>query len=179
MLIRLLVCAGMGVGRLAELAYSRRNMAERGEAAEGAASRRIFPLIVALHTLVIVAVLLRGRNRPSLGWLLLLIAAQAPRLWVLQTLGNRWNARGAVPAEMEIETGGPYAYVRHPNYSVVAVELASLPLAFGMRRAAVLASLANAALLAIRIRDEETALMTLPGYEEHFADKPRFVPRIN
>ena len=139
-------------------------------------SRRTYPLIVLLHSLVIGGTLLRGSARPRRGWLLLLLAVQPVRLWVLTTLGARWNARGAVPEAMEVCTEGPYAFVRHPNYSVIAIELASLPAAFGLGRLAAAASLVNAALLTPRISDEEALLFQLPGYREHFESKPRFLP---
>jgi methyltransferase len=77
---------------------------------------------------------------------------------------------------MQIETRGPYRFVRHPNYCIVLVELAALPLAFGLRRVAVAATIANALLLAVRIREEERLLFQLEGYEEHFRRLPRFIP---
>ncbi len=178
MLTRLLVCGYMAGARLAELAYSRRNIGSFDASEEGQWSRRTFPLIVALHTAVIGSTALVGSRRPKWPLLAGLIAAQGVRVWTLLTLGRRWNARAAVPAAMEVATGGPYAYVRHPNYAVVAVELFCLPAAFGLTRAAAAASLANAALLAARIREEEALLSRLPGYQEHFADKPRFLPGL-
>ncbi len=167
----------MGGARLAELAWSRRNMALSGERVEGPWSRRTYPGIVGLHTAVIVGTALFG-GRARWGRLALLLAVQPVRVWVLMTLRERWNVRGTVPTEMEVATTGPYAYVRHPNYAVVAVELAALPLAFGMPGLAVVGSLANAALLAARIPEEEAALARLPGWNEHFGSKRRFIPGV-
>ena len=178
MLIRVAVCGLMAVARLIELCHSRRNIRSRGPSNESGLNRRIFPAIVAVHAMVIGGTLLFGRGQPKRFWLLLLLAAQPLRWWVLRTLGDRWNARGAVPESMPIATDGPYALVRHPNYSVVAVELAALPLAFGLDGLAIVASLANGALLAVRIREEEALLFELPGYREHFGAKPRFVPFV-
>jgi methyltransferase len=177
MLIRLLCCGAMGAARLLELAYSRRNLRDAGDTREGRASRSTFPLIVLVHAAVIGGTAVWGR-KPRFSWLALLLAVQPVRLWVLLTLRDRWNARGAVACDMTVATDGPYAYVRHPNYTVVMVELLSLPMAFGLRRLALSASLANVPLLALRIRDEEALLTDLPGYLDHFADKPRFMPRI-
>jgi methyltransferase len=171
------VCGGMAAARLAELRHSRRSLERSGPAHEGRWSRATYPLIVALHAMVIGGTLFRG-GRPRPAWLAVLLAAQPVRLWVLSSLGSRWNTRAAVPQRMDVVTTGPYAYVRHPNYSVVALELAALPLAFGLWRLAVLATLANAVLLGPRIREEEARLMALPGYREHFAGLPRFVPRL-
>jgi methyltransferase len=176
-LIRVAVCGFMAAARLIEMRQSRANL-QATEARESALNQRIFPLIVALHTAVIVATLLLGRGRISRGWLLLLSGVQPLRWWTLATLGKRWNARGAVPEAMEVETGGPYAFVRHPNYSIVAVELAALPAAFGLGQVALGATAANVALLAVRVREEESLLFNLPGYREHFGQKPRFIPFV-
>ncbi len=178
MLTRVLVCAGMGAARLVELAYSRRNIAAAGETAEGPLSRGTYPFIVAVHTLAIVGTLLKGRDRASAAWLALLVAAQPLRLWVLATLGGRWNARAAVPADMEVATTGPYAFVRHPNYTVVGIELFALPMAFGLWRLALGVAAVNCVLVALRLREEEAALDRLPGYRAHFAGKKRFVPGV-
>jgi methyltransferase len=175
--MRLLVCAAMALARVGELGISRRNIRESANAAEGPWSRATYPAIVALHTATIAGTFALGRTTQR-RWLFALLAVQPLRAWVLLTLGRRWNARAAVPPAMEIETGGPYAFVRHPNYAVIGVELATLPLAFGLPRLAFAASVANACLLAPRIREEEAALMRLPGYRAHFAEKARFVPFV-
>jgi methyltransferase len=177
LLIRAAVCLYMAVARISELWWSRRNLRVQAEAREGDWSKRTFPLIVVLHTGVMAGtLLLGGRTRP--GWLCLLLALQPLRFWVLATLGERWNARGAVSAQIEVATGGPYAYVRHPNYAIVLAELFALPMAFGLPRLAALALLINAGLLAVRIRDEESLLAQVPGYREHFGARPRFLPGL-
>lgn len=177
-MIRVLVCGLMGGARLIELAWSRRNLASSGPTSEGRWSRATYPGVVALHVAVIGGTAVFGRRNSRRPWLVLLLAVQPVRAWVLLTLGQRWNTRAAVPATMQVATGGPYRHVRHPNYSVVAVELAALPLAFGLPRLAIAASLANALLLGPRIREEERALDRLPGYRAHFARKPRFIPGV-
>ena len=53
---------------------------------------------------------------------------------------------------------GPYRFVNHPNYLVVAAEIALLPLVFGLWQVALIFSVLNAALLAVRIRAENRAL---------------------
>jgi methyltransferase len=173
---RLAVCVFAIACRLAELRVSGRNIRRYGVATEGERSRRTYPLIVALHTVVLGSTLLFGRRRVRWPLLGMFLAAQPVRAWVLLTLGGRWNARGVVPSAMTPATDGPYAYVRHPNYIVVAVELFSLPAAFGLGKLASAASLVNAWLLWLRIRDEEALLAEVPGYAEHFDDKPRFIP---
>ena len=53
---------------------------------------------------------------------------------------------------------GPYRFVSHPNYVVVAAEIAILPLVFGLWPIALVFTLLNAAVLAVRIREENRAL---------------------
>jgi len=88
----------------------------------------------------------------------------------------QWNVRAAVPADMEPVTGGPYRWVRHPNYVAVAVEFAALPVFGGGYAEALALSAANAAILRWRIRAEERLLDAIPAYRRAFAGVPRFVP---
>lgn len=83
---------------------------------------------------------------------------QAMRVWVLMTLGERWTTRIIILPGAPLVTGGPYRFVSHPNYWVVAGEILVLPLAFGLPVFALVFSLLNAAALTIRIRAEEKAL---------------------
>jgi methyltransferase len=53
---------------------------------------------------------------------------------------------------------GPYRFVQHPNYIVVALEIAVVPLALGLPLIALIFSIANAAMLAYRISIENRAL---------------------
>lgn len=168
----------MAAARIGELGYSRRNIEAAGETREGEWSRRTFPLIVAVHSAVIGGAALLGETKVRWPWLALLFAAQPLRAWVLLTLGRRWNVRAAVPSRMHVATEGPYAYIRHPNYLVVAVELAALPLAFGLGWLAFAATAVNSVVLAGRIREEEAALEALPGYVEHFGGRKRFIPHL-
>ncbi|GAC1595005.1 MAG: hypothetical protein NVS4B10_03180 [Myxococcales bacterium] len=78
-----------------------------------------------------------------------------------------------VPGEPPV-TGGPYRFVRHPNYAAVVLELAAVPLIHGAFWTAALFSCANAALLAVRIRAEERALGG--DWARAFADRPRLLP---
>lgn len=168
----------MAIARLSELAWSRHNLAGSGVTTEGRLSRATYPLIVVLHTAVIGGTVVFGRGRVRWPWLAVLIAVQPLRAWVLTTLGGRWNARAAVPDELRIETGGPYAYVRHPNYAIIFIELIALPLAFGVSWLAAAGTVGNAVLLAPRIIEEEAALMRRPAYRETMARRKRFIPGL-
>ena len=84
---------------------------------------------------------------------------QVLRVWVLATLGRRWTTRIIVlPGEQLVATG-PYRWLTHPNYVVVIGEIAVLPLCLGLPWYALAFSLANAAVLTVRIRAENAALL--------------------
>ena len=85
---------------------------------------------------------------------------QCARLWVLATLGRRWTIRVIVLPGETLISRGPYRLMRHPNYAVVAGEIAVVPLALGMPIYALLFSIFNAAVLTVRIRAENAALAT-------------------
>lgn len=176
-LLRIAVCGYAIALRLAELRASRRHIRSFDAVEEGKASRATYPLMVLVHTMVLVGTPLFGK-KANRFFLAVFLLAQPVRVWVLRSLGRAWNTRGAVPSDMRPVTTGPYAHIRHPNYSIVVVELFALPAAFSLPRLAFIATVANALVLAVRIRDEEALLMKLPGYEEHFGRLPRFVPRI-
>ena len=92
------------------------------------------------------------------AWAAAFVVLQGLRAWTLMTLGPRWTTRIiTVPGEALVRRG-PYRFVRHPNYTVVAGEVAVLPLALGLRRFAVTFSALNAVVLAVRIRAEDRAL---------------------
>ena len=145
--------------RLAELALARRNtraLLARGAYEVGAGH---YPLIVAVHALWLASLwwLAPGEaiNWPLIGLFLLL---QLARLWVLATLGERWTTRIIVLPDAPLVARGPFRFARHPNYAIVVGEIAILPFAFGLWKVAIVFSILNAAVLAVRIRTEERAL---------------------
>jgi acyl carrier protein len=90
--------------------------------------------------------------------LALVFGAQAVRYWVIHALGGRWTTRVLhVPGD-PLVTGGPFRWLRHPNYLAVVVEVAALPLVHSAFLTATIFSAANAALLRQRIRAEEALL---------------------
>lgn len=169
-----------GAQRLVELRISARNRSRSGPGAQ--ASPRTYPAMVAAHLALFAtsAWPRPGRQvpRPVRTAALLGLAASAGlRLWVIRTLGADWNVTAHVRPGVRIETGGPYRYIRHPNYVAVALEFACLPIAVGAVPEAALLSVANAAVLVPRIRAEERLLEAIPGYREAFQGVPRFIPR--
>lgn len=145
--------------RLGELVLARRNT--RHLIANGAheASPGHYPLIVAVHTSWLIALWVLAPGRAILWPLIaVFLLLQLGRLWVLASLGRRWTTRIIVTPGAPLVAGGPFRFVRHPNYVVVVLEIAVLPLAFGLWEAALIFSLLNAAVLVIRVRAEEKAL---------------------
>ena len=146
--------------RLAEVGYARRNarrLLAAGGVEHGAGH---YPLMVALHAgwLVALFVLVPADAPANWGLLGLYGLLQLGRLWVIASLGGRWTTRVIVVPGAPLVTRGPYRFLRHPNYLVVALEIPVLPLAFGAWQIALVFGLANLALLAYRIRVEERAL---------------------
>lgn len=166
--------------RGAELALSRRNA--RRALARGAveAGRGHYPAMVAVHALFLAACAAEALARPEPPPPVALAAAggalagQALRWWAVAALGDRWNTRILVIPGAAPVTGGPYRYLRHPNYLAVALEVACLPLAWGSWRVALLFSAANALLLAVRIPAEEAALGE--PWRRAFDGRPRLIP---
>ena len=155
--------------RLLELAYSRRN--ERRLRARGAVERGAghYPLMVGLHVLWLVSTLaeglLRGPEIPA--WWPLPLAAfllvQPLRYWAIVSLGTNWTTRVLVVPGVKLVKGGPYRYLPHPNYVVVAVEVLTFPLIFGAWITALVFSVLNATILFVRIRTENRALREHAG----------------
>jgi len=115
--------------------------------------------MVALHALWLAGLWYWAWPQPA-NWCLvgLYAAVQIARLWVTASLGERWTTRVIILPGAPLVRSGPYRFLNHPNYVVVAIEIALLPLAFGLVLYAAIFSLANAVLLGFRIRAENRAL---------------------
>ena len=123
-----------------------------------------YQLIVALHALWLVALWTWGRDHDvERLWLITFVVLQGARVWVIASLGRRWTTRVIVRSGAAPVARGPYRWLRHPNYVVVALEIAVVPLALGLPLLALGFSIANAVLLAWRIRVENEALAWAAG----------------
>ena len=163
-----LLVAAVGIERLAELVVSTRNA--RWALARGGVEygRGHYPVMSAMHAALLVACVVEVAvaDRPFLPWLgwpmlSLVVAAQALRWWCVATLGHQWNTRVIVVPDLPLVTSGPYRWLRHPNYVAVVVEVAALPLVHTAWVTALVFTLANAAVLSVRIPVEERALATV------------------
>ena len=118
-----------------------------------------YPLMVVLHTAWLMSLWAFGYDQPiDIVALVIYLALQVLRVWVMATLGARWTTRIIVPPNAPLVTSGPYRYLRHPNYAVVAAEIAILPLTLQLPAVAVIFTLLNAGVIFIRIRAENQAL---------------------
>ncbi|WP_163100940.1 isoprenylcysteine carboxyl methyltransferase family protein [Peribacillus alkalitolerans] len=130
--------------------------------------------MIAMHTLFFISLYTEVsilQKSPSKGWPLLLIIfilAQFIRVWALYSLGRHWNTKIIVIPNVNVIKKGPYRYVRHPNYAIVAMEIAVVSLLFNAFFTFVLFSIANAIMMYVRIPLEEQALRTLTDYNDHF-----------
>lgn len=159
-----LILALVSAQRLGELALARRNttaLLARGgrEIAPGH-----YPALVLVHAAWLAALWYWGWNAPvNLALLAVFIGLQGLRVWVIATLGSRWTTRIIVVPGAKLVATGPYRFLSHPNYAVVAGEIAVLPLALGLPGLALLFTLGNALILSVRIRAESRALAQTGG----------------
>ena len=168
--------------RLVELVISKRNAARAFEQGGQEFGRGHFGVMKVLHTTFLFAapaeVLLL--DRPVIPWLfgamlLLLCGTMALRYWAIGTLGERWNTRVIVVPGLQAVSGGPYRFVRHPNYLAVVLELFAIPMMHGAWITAAVFGLANLVLLKVRIDCEERALREVCGYDA-LEERPRVLP---
>jgi methyltransferase len=157
----------VGLERLAELVVSRRNAAWSKRNGGYETGREHYPAMVLLHTGLLVGMLVEAWvRRPDVPvvlaacMLVLVVASQALRWWCIATLGPRWNTRVIVVPGLPLVRSGPYRFLRHPNYVAVVVEGVALPLVHAAWLTAAVFTVANAVLLTVRLRVENTALAT-------------------
>jgi methyltransferase len=154
------VLAYVVIQRLAELVYAQANT--RRLLAEGGQEygRSHYPLFILLHGGWLLAIALHARPAESPDMLLLagFLASQIFRFWTLASIGRWWTTRIISSPDFPRVKKGPYRFIPHPNYTVVVVEIALLPLLLGAPIVAMIFSLANGLLLAFRIRMEAAVL---------------------
>ena len=154
-----LILSLVTVQRLAELGLSNRNTQRLLNQGAVEIGRGHYSLLVAVHIAWLAALWWWAPGQP-INWPLLMVFAllQLARVWVIATLGPRWTTRIIVLPDAPLVRGGPYRFIDHPNYLIVALEIAVLPLVFGLVGWALVFSILNAAVLSVRIRAENQAL---------------------
>jgi methyltransferase len=178
----LTLLAGVTVVRVIELRFSTQHQTRLF--AEGATKihEPLYPLMVGVHVSLLVASPLEvwvGQRPfiPWLGWpmLVLLGGCLAGRVWVWRSLGEQWNTQ-IVNSRRPIIDSGPYRYVRHPNYTIVIIEMFALPLVHTAYLTALICSIVNTFILQHRVHHEEVTLFARPDYATKMGTKPRFLP---
>lgn len=182
----LALLAIVGLLRLVEIRVSRRN--QRYLTSHGVAKvpEPHFRWMVIFHTAILVSaglevVLLQRPLLPLLAapMAVLFLLANGLRFWVIRTMSWHWNVEVMDSTKLGVVTGGPYRWVRHPNYVGVFVELVALPLIHTAWLTALVGSALHVVVLRRRIRTEEAALLADPEYRAAMGSKPRFLPKLS
>lgn len=170
--------------RLTELIVAKRNekwMKHRGGVEYG---REHYPYIVALHVLFLVSfmaeVLLFDKSLTTYWYIIapIIVFTQVIRYWAVFSLGPFWNTRIIIIPNADVVSKGPYQFLKHPNYLVVALEILCIPLLFNAYLTSILFTLTNVLMMKVRIPEEERALVNSTNYVNAFQSKHRFIPYI-
>lgn len=160
-----LFIALIGAERLVELVVSRRNATWSFARGGREFGRGHYPVMVGMHAALLLSCVAEVffAHRPfipALGWPMVAVvaASTAVRWWCATTLGKHWNPRLIIVPGAELVRSGPYRWVHHPNYMAVAAEVAALPLVHSAWLTAIVFTIANAAVLRVRISAENRAL---------------------
>jgi methyltransferase len=170
--------------RLVELRIAKGNekwMKQQGALEFGLVHYRYMVLMHVLFFVSLVSEKVLLNRGLSPVWPLLLfifILVQLMRIWVLSSLGKYWNTKIIVLAGANVIRKGPYRFIKHPNYLVVAIELVVVPLLFNAYFTASLFTILNVIMLMIRIPMEEKALRELTEYAGTFQSINRFLPKV-
>ncbi|MBD7964654.1 isoprenylcysteine carboxyl methyltransferase family protein [Fictibacillus norfolkensis] len=170
------------IQRLAEVRIAKSN--EKKLLSKGAveAGSDHYKWMVSMHVAFFVVFFLEVyvfNAQPPSWWIVpftLFLMAQVIRVWAISSLGEFWNTKIILLPGANVVARGPYRFMRHPNYTVVSLELLVMPLIFGAYFTAILFTILNIFMLRVRIPAEEKALMELTDYEKSHGQKQRFFP---
>lgn len=128
-----------------------------------------YPFMIALHVSFFISLLIevlyfKSTVVPFYELLVVFILLQLFRVWCLASLGMYWNTKIIILPGANVVVKGPYAYIRHPNYLVVCLEIVVLPLLFQAYVTAILFTILNLIMLSVRIPIEERALKEATNY---------------
>jgi methyltransferase len=146
--------------RLIELAHARRNTARLRRLGAVEADGEGHLLFVLLHAgwLASLAAFVPAATPPHWSLIGVFALLQLGRIWVIVSLGRYWTTRIMTLPDTPLVRTGPFRYLRHPNYLLVILEIAVLPLAFGAVAIAATFSVFNAVLIVRRVRIEDRVL---------------------
>jgi methyltransferase len=181
----LALLALVGIGRLAELAISRRNQRQLEQKGVRKIPEAHFRWMVLLHggVLLCAGAEVLFLHRPFIPALaipmaVLFVLSNFLRWWVIRTLAGHWNVEVMESSRVGVVSSGPYRWVRHPNYVAVVLEIFSLPMIHTAWITAIAGTLGDLEILRRRINVEDGVLLSNPAYRLAMGAKPRFLPRL-
>ncbi|AMR31480.1 hypothetical protein A0256_08600 [Mucilaginibacter sp. PAMC 26640] len=144
--------------RLLELAVAKRN--EAWARSQGAIEygQSHYPFIVALHTFFIISMIAEYWFKPgdfSMILLIIFLLLISFKIWAISSLGKYWNTKILRIPNSAFVKKGPYKLFKHPNYFIVICEIIVIPMVFNLYITAIVFTLLNAAMLMVRINEEE------------------------
>jgi Uncharacterized protein conserved in bacteria len=148
--------------RIGEMVLSRRNevwLLQHGAIETG---QRHYPAIIAMHMLFFVSLIVEYSTKQTVSFnvflLVLFFILQAGKIWIVFSLGRFWNTKIYRIPDAPLIKKGPYRYFKHPNYMIVVIEIAVIPLMFQLVYTAIAFFLLNAIVLTVRIYEENKVI---------------------
>ena len=158
------------IQRLVELVIAKKN--EKSMRAKGAyeVGSSHYKYMILLHasffvSFLVEVVFFKSVFTPYYGLLAVFLLLQLLRVWCLISLGTFWNTKIIILPGANVVVKGPYKFIRHPNYLVVCLEIAVLPLMFQAYVTAITFTILNLIMLSVRIPIEEKSLKEVTNYE--------------
>lgn len=124
-----------------------------------------YKFFIILHTMFFISILIENYfiQYVEIGFItffiVVFIILQLARVWVISSLGERWNTKIIILPNEKLVKRGLYKYIKHPNYIIVTIELLVIPIMFHAYITTVIFSVCNLILLKVRIREENKALL--------------------
>ncbi|WP_174293149.1 methyltransferase family protein [Sphingomonas bacterium] len=112
--------------------------------------------------------------------LLLWGAAVALFVAATRTMGRNWSLVARTRDDHQLVQSGPFAAMRHPIYTAIALELVGCAVALGHSRRLLIALPIYALGTWLRVAEEERLLRAMfgPAYDAYAARVKRFVPGV-
>jgi len=146
--------------RLGELVYANRNtkrlLANGGE--EFGADHYSYFIFLHSAWIAIIALMVDPQHKIQMTGLILFAVTQVLRFWTLASIGRWWTTRIISAPHFDRVKRGPYRFISHPNYLIVVLEIALVPIILGLPWVALVFSILNAILLRHRIGVESEIL---------------------
>jgi len=110
----------------------------------------------------------------------LMAAALALFTWSTAVMGRNWSLVARTRSDHALVTAGPFAHIRHPIYTALALVVIALAVALGhdMRLLVALPLYALGTWLRVRIEERLLAAMFGSTYDAYAGRVKRFVPGI-